>query len=136
VSGRDVKRAIVRGGKSAARAAIRKGAPKAAAAAQAAVRKAAPKVAAKAARAVERTLLQQLGDKAASPFLALFRLLLARLSEVSSGAAISGGLANYAMIISGGGSHTIGLASLGLSAIPALVPDGTFSFRRSRSRKR
>ena len=133
MSGRGAKRAILRGGKSVARAAIAKGGK---AVAKEAVRRAAPKVAAKAARAVERTFLQRLGDKAASPFVALFRLLLARLSEVSSGAAISGGLANYAMIVSGGGSHTIGFAALGLSAIPALLPDGTFSFRKSRRRNR
>ena len=130
---REAKRAIAKGGEAAAKAAIRKGAPLAAAAAKSAARKTAPKVAARAARVAQKTgLLGMLGHAAVSPFRAILQVLLARLSELSSGAAISGGLANYAMIVSAGGSQTVALASLALSSVPALIPDGTFTINRCR----
>ena len=131
--GKAAGRAAVReGGKAAVRAAVREGAPRAAAA----VRKAAPKAIVKVDRLAQQPgLAGMIGQAISSPFRALLKLILARLSEVSTGAAISGGLANYAMIISGGGSQTVGLASLGLSAIPALLPDGILSFRKNRRRK-
>lgn len=99
-------------------------------------RKAGPKARAPVEQAPRRGILRRVALAAAWPFRAIARGVLARLTEVSSGVALSGGLANYVMILSCGGTQAVALASLGLCAVPALLPDGTLSFKRSRRAKR